>query len=155
MNFNCEEQLSGVAELDFYLLEETSNWPKIINDSNSAQIQFTPSPHSVQATIKPDSISVSHQKTTKASGVTHQISIKMEFLTRSEALEQLLEQYENKPGVVRVKFNNDFQKIYGTNIEPLYFLYEDLPGKKIDDDGVTTIEIKGETAKRPVFYTVL
>ena len=26
---------------------------------------------------------------------------------------------------------------------------------KIDGDGATTIEIKGKTAKRPVFYTVL
>lgn len=155
MTFNCDEQLSGVAELDFYLLEETSNWPRIVSDANSAQIVFSPSVHSVEASIKPDSISVSVNKSTTASGIVHDISIKMDFLTRSEALEQLLEQYENKPGIVKAKFNNEFQKIYGTNIEPLYLVYEDVPGTKIDGDGATTIEIKGKTAKRPVFYTVL
>ena len=154
MNFNCEEQLSGVAALDFYLLEETGGWPIVLSDFTSNQIGFLPSPNSVAATIKPDSISVSDQKSTKPSGIAHVISIKMEFLTRSEALEQLLEQYENKPGVVKAKFNNGFQKIYGSNLEPLYLIYEDVPGVKIDGDGVTTIEIKGETAKRPIFYTV-
>lgn len=155
MNFNCEEQLSGVAEIDFYLLEETSNWPIVLSDTNSAQIVFNPSPNSVQATIKPDSINVNVNKTTSSSGIVFDISIKMEFLTRSEALEQLLEQYENKPGVVKGKFNNEFQKIYGSILEPLYLVYEDIPGTKIDGDGATTIEIKGKTAKRPVFYTSL
>jgi hypothetical protein len=155
MTFNCDEQLSGVAEIDFFLLEETSNWPRIISDTNSAQLVFSPSEHSVDAIIKPDSIVVNANKVTKASGIVHQISIKMEFLTRSEALEQLLEQYENKPGIVKAKFNNNFQKIYGTDIEPLFFVYEDVPGTKPDGDGATTIEIKGETTRRPVFYTVL
>ena len=155
MTFNCDEQLSGVAELDFYLLEETSNWPVVLSDSNSSQIVFNASPHSVQATVKPDSISLNVNKQTTSSGIVYDISIKMEFLTRSEALEQLLEQYENKPGVAKVKFNNEFQKLHGSNLEPLYLLYEDQPGTKIDGDGVTTIEIKGKTSKRPVFYTVL
>lgn len=154
MTFNCEEQLSGVAELDFYLLEETANWPKVLSDSNSAQIAFNPSPHSVEATIKPDSISVSCNKVTKASGIVYATVIKMEFLTRSEALEQLLEQYENLPGVAKVKFNNEFQKLYGSDLEPLFLVYEDIPGMKIDGDGATTIEIRGETAKRPVYYTL-
>jgi hypothetical protein len=78
----------------------------------------------------------------------------MDFLTRSEALEQLLEQYENLPGVVHAKLNNGFQKIYGSNLEPLYFMYEVEDATKIDGDGVTSIEIKGETTNRPVFYTV-
>ena len=155
MTFNCEEQLSGVAELNFYLLEETANWPIIVSDANSGQIVFSPSVHSVDAAIKPDSIAIVSNKANKPSGLVHQISVKMEFLTRSEALEQLLEQYEKKPGVVVAKFNNEFQKIYGSDIEPLYLNYEDVPGTKIDGDGATIIEIKGETSKRPVFYTVL
>ena len=78
----------------------------------------------------------------------------MEFFTRSEALEQLLEQYENLPGIVHAKLNTGFQKIYGSDLEPLFLIYEVKDGKKIDDDAVTVIEIKGETAKRPVFYTI-
>lgn len=155
MTFNCDEQLSGVATLDFFLLEETSNWPRIVSDSNSAQIVFSPAVHSVEASIKPDSIDVKAPKSKKASGTVHNISIEMEFLTRSEALEQLLEQYENKPGIALVKFNNGFQKIYGTDIEPLFLMYEEKVGTKIDGEGSIVIEIKGETAKRPVFYTTL
>lgn len=155
MTFNCDEQLSGVASLDFFLLEEVNNWPEILSDSNSAQLQFNTSVHSVEANIKPDSIVVTDNKTTKNTGIIHQFSAKMEFLTRSEALEQLLEQYENKPGIVLAKFNNEFRKIYGSNEEPLYLVYEDVPGTKVDGEGGTMIEIRGETANRPVFYTVL
>lgn len=154
MTFNCEEQLSGIAEIDFYLLSETNNWPTVLTDSNSAQLQFTPEPNSVEATIKPDSIKIAVNKKQTAGGIVYQIKITMDFLTRSEALEQLLEQYENLPGIVHAKLNNGFQKIYGSNLEPLYFMYEIEDATKIDGDGVTSIEIKGETANRPVYYTV-
>lgn len=155
MTFNCEEQLAGVAEIDFYLLEETSNWPKILTDSNSSSIVFDPEPVSVEATVKPDSIKVNVNKKQGTEGTTYQISIKMEFITRSESLEQLLDQYENKPAVVLSKMNNEFQKLYGTNQEPLYMFYEVIEGDKVDGDSGTIIEIKGETRTRPVFYTVL
>lgn len=154
MTFNCEEQLSGFAEIEFYTLEEVSNWPEVLTDTNSSQLVFNPEPVSVYTKIKPDSISAPNNKSTKSSGITHSINVKMGFSTRSEALEQLLEQYENKPGIVLAKLNNGFRKIYGSNLEPLYMIYEVNDGTKADLEGVTSIEIKGETAKRPVFYTV-
>lgn len=155
MTFNCDEQLSGVAEIDFYLLEEISDWPVILTDANSSSITITPEAVSVEATVKPDSIKPTVNKKQGPEGTVYQISIKMEFITRSEALEQLLDQYENKPGIVISKMNNEFQKLYGTNQEPLYMMYEVNEGEKIDGDGATIIEIKGETRTRPVFYTVL
>lgn len=154
MNFNCEEQLGGFAELNFYLLSEVSNFPKILTDQNSGQLEFNPEPSSVAATLKPDSLSVNVNKRTTSSGVVYDISIKMQFITRSEALVQLLEQYENLPGIVHGKLNTGFQKIYGSDLEPLYLLFEEEEGKKVDDDAGTVIEIKGKTSKRPVFYTV-
>lgn len=154
MNFNCEEQLGGFAELNFYLLSEVSNFPKILTDQNSSQLVFNPEPSSVAATLKPDSISVNVNKRLTASGIVFQVNIKMQFITRSEALVQLLEQYENLPGIVQAKLNSGFQKIVGSDLEPLYLLFEEEDGKKIDDDAVTSIEIKGETSKRPVFYTL-
>lgn len=155
MEFSCEEQLAGASNLEFFLLEEVSNWPIILNDTNSSQLQFNPSIYSVDAKVVVDSLKVNYPKKQKPSGLIHDISIKMEFSTRSESLEQYLEQYENKPGIVRATFNNGFKKIFGSNIEPLYLIYEVEDGIKEDLEGVTTIEIKGETAKRPVYYTVL
>ena len=155
MTFNCTEELAGIAELDFFLLTETADWPVILTDQNSSNVTFVPEPVSVAATIKPDSIKISVNKKTGAEGTIYQISIKMEFLTRSEALEQLLDQYENKPGVVLSKMNNEFQKLYGTDNEPLYMVYEVNEGDKIDGDSATILEIKGETRTRPVFYTAV
>lgn len=154
MNFSCEEQLSGIAELDFYLLSEVSNWPKVLTDQNSSQLVFTPEQFSVNAALRPDSIVIDDQKSTKATGIVHSIMAKMEFITRSESLEQLMDQYENQPGIVLAKLNNGFRKIYGSNFEPLYMMYEVKDGSKVSLEGITAVEIKGETAKRPVFYMV-
>jgi hypothetical protein len=154
MNFSCKEQLSGIAEIDFLLLDEVNNWPIVLTDQNSSQLIFTPEANSVDAEIEPNSINIRVNKKEVQSGIINQINVKMNFITRSESLEQLLEQYEKKPGIVLAKLNNGFRRIYGTNEEPLYLMYEvddaDFPTGK----GITSIEIKGETSQRPVYYTV-
>ena len=72
----------------------------------------------------------------------------------SESLEQLLEQYQNKPGVAIGNLNNGFRKLYGTNSEPIYMTFEVDEGSKIDGAAATEVRLKGETRSRPVYYTV-
>lgn len=154
MTFTCDEKLPGFAELNFLLLEETSNWPFVVTDVNSAQITFTPYTNDVEALIEPDSILVDVSPKQGADGTIQQIGISFRLITRSEALEQLLEQYSNKPGVAIGKLNNDFKKLYGTNLEPLYLNYEVNDGVKVDGTSFTEVKIKGETRSRPVYYTI-
>lgn len=153
MNFTCDEKLPGFAEFDFYLLEETGNWPFVVTDENAAQIVLTPYENDVEALIEPDSIDVNVNPKQSAEGTVQQISIVFRLITRSEALEQLLEQYANKPGVGIGKLNNEFKKLYGTDREPLYMNYELNEGTKVDGTAFTEVRIKGETRKRPVYYT--
>jgi len=156
MTFDCTEQLGGTAELDFYLLTETSNWPVVLTDQTSADIVFTSEPVSVAATIDEDSIKASATQRTKAEGSLWRISLKLSFITRSEALEQLLDQYQNKPGVVKLKLNNGFQKIFGSNTKPLYMNFTVDEGESMDDKkAATKVTIKGITSQRPVYYTVI
>lgn len=154
MKFSCDEQISGIAELDFYLLSETSNWPIEVTDQNSVSIVFTPEEVSVNAEIEPESISAEYAPRTTAEGEVFENNISMRFITRSESLDQLLDQYKNKPGVCKVKYNSGFQKIFGTNEEPLYLSYRVDDGQKITDNAGTIVAIKGETRKRPVYYAV-
>lgn len=153
MTFTSDEKLPGFAEFDFYLLEETGNWPFVLTDVNSAQITFTPYVNDVEALIEPDSIDVNVNPKQSAEGTVQQISIVFRLITRSEALEQLLEQYANKPGVGIGKLNNEFKKLYGTDREPLYMNYELNEGTKVDGTAFTEVRIKGEIRKRPVYYT--
>lgn len=154
MNFNCEEQLSGFARLDFLLLEETNNWPLVVTDVTSSQIEFKPFRNDVHGTIDPESILVNVNDKNNAEGVIYSIDIKFSFITRSEAIEQLLDQYQNKPGVVIGYLNNEFRKIYGTFDEPLFLNFVSSESQKIDSSGAIQVKIKGETRCRPVFYTV-
>ena len=153
MTFSCDEKLPGFAVLDFFLLEETTGWPFVLTDVNSAQITLSPYVNNVEADIEPDSISVAVNEKQSAEGSVQQISISFRLITRSEALEQLLEQYANKPGIAIGKLNNEFKKMYGTNMEPLYLNYEVNDGSKIDGPAFTEVTIKGSTRKRPVYYT--
>jgi len=153
MQFNCQEELGGVAELNFYLLTEVSNWPLVITDQNSSQIILNQEPVSVEATLVPDSIVALVNSKKGPEGEVFEINIKLAFITRSEALEQLLDQYKNKPGVVLLKLNNEFQKLYGTDSQPLFMNYEVNDGSKIDGDSATELVIKGITRQRPVYYT--
>jgi len=153
MTFSCDEKLPGFAVLDFYLIDETAEWPFVLTDVNSAQITLSPYVNNVEADIEPDSISVTVNEKQSAEGSVQQISISFRMITRSEALEQLLEQYANKPGIAIGKLNNEFQKMYGTNLEPLYLNYEVNDGSKIDGPAYTEVVIKGSTRKRPVYYT--
>lgn len=155
MTFNCDEQLGGFALLDFFLLEETSNWPIVVTDQTSAQVTISPYENNVEALVEPESIKVSVNHKTNAEGSVWQIDIGFRFITRSESLEQLLDQYQNKPGISIGKLNTEFQKMYGTNLEPLYMTFEVDEGTKVDGNSAVEVRIKGETRKRPVFYTVV
>jgi len=153
MNFTDTEKLPGFAEFELFLLEETSNWPFVVTDGNSKDIVFSPFENDVDAVIDPDTIKVDVSPKQSADGEIQQIAISFRLITRSEALEQLLEQYANKKCVGVGKLNNDFKKLYGTNIEPLYMNYEVNDGTKVDGESFTEVRIKGETRKRPVYYT--
>ncbi|EJG02275.1 hypothetical protein [Flavobacterium sp. F52] len=153
MNFTCDEKWPGFAEFDLFLIEETSNWPLVVTDGNSSDVVFTPYENNVEAILEPDSINVKVDPKQSSDGEIQQISISFRLITRSEALEQLLEQYANKPCVGLGKLNNDFKKLYGTELEPLYMNYEINDGTKPDGEAYTLVNIKGETRKRPVYYT--
>jgi hypothetical protein len=150
MTFSCTEQLGGFSELDFLLLSETSNWPTIVTDGNAASIILNPEPVSVDAEIDDDSIKVS---VTPKSKDVFDINISFKFKTRSESLDQLLDQYRNKPGIAIGKLNTCFQKLYGTNLEPLYLDYEVVEGETHDDVGYTLVTIKGSQRRRPAYFT--
>lgn len=153
MTFNCLEQLPGYAQIDFFLLSETGNWPLVVTDQTSGQITLNPEVVDVEGLIDDESISVQVTPKQTAEGTVWAIDIDFRFITRSESLEQLMEQYCNKPGVVIGKLNHGFQKLYGTNEEPLYMTWRVDEGQKATDNAGTIVSIKGETRDRPVFYT--
>jgi len=155
MNFSLQEPLGGFSSIDFYLLDEVSNFPTVITDTNARDIHLMPFENNVQGTIEPDSITVNVTPKQGPEGVVYHIAISFRFITRSEALEQLLEQYQHYPGIVIATLNNDFKKLYGTNLEPLYLIFDVDDSNKIDGMCYTEVRIKGETRQRPVYYTPL
>lgn len=155
MNFNCPEPVSGFAELTFYLLEEVSNFPIILTDQNSSQLVFNSFENFIEGSVDVDSIVVNVDPKISSAGTIYPIDVSFKYITRSEAAEQLLEQYANRPGIILGKLNNEFRKIYGTNEEPLYLNYRVDEGTTLEGGSNLLVRIQGETRQRPVFYTVL
>lgn len=152
MDFCCNEQLGGAASISFYLLTETSNWPLVLTDTNSSQIVFTPEENNITGNIKDNSISIKDTPRQGPYGDQWPIDLRFVYLTRGEAMEQLLEQYANLPGVAIVCLNDGTKKVYGTNKQPLYLRWENDYGEKMDDNHGVIIRITGEMMQRPVFY---
>ncbi|RZJ71094.1 putative Ig domain-containing protein [Flavobacterium sp.] len=151
MVFSIKEQPSGFSALHIFLLEETSNWPVVLTDKTAAFVVFTPMDSNVEAEIDEDSISV---KTTERRKDLFEIDIRMQFITRSQCLEAHLDKYKNRPCVVVGCLNNRFQKIYGSDLQPLYLSIEIDDMEKPEDKGATKLKIVGETRHRPVYYMV-
>ena len=154
MNFNCSEQLAGFGKISLYLLEETGNWPLVLTDQNSAQIDLQPYDVDIEGVIEPDSISISDKPKLSDEGNMWPIDIQFSYLSRGEAMEQLLEQYANRPCIVVACTNYGPQKLYGSNQEPLYMNWENNNGEKIEDRAGVNIRIKGDARQRPVFYNL-
>lgn len=152
MTFNCQEQLPGSSSLDFYLLTECQNFPEVLTDTNASQVTFQTEVNDVQATIQPDSITSNFNSALNIAGQLWTPRLSAKFITRSEALEQLLEQYSNRPGIAILKLNNGFKKMIGSNKQPLYLNYSVTEGANIEDaTAATTIDITGKMRQRPVY----
>lgn len=148
------EQLGGFDKLDFFLLDETANWPIVVNDATASQVTHVPSLISNYAILADSSIDVNVVPKQSVDGTIYSIDIVIVFSNRSEALENYLDQYQNKQVVVFGELNTGRKKLYGTNEEPLILNYKIDDGKKVEDLGVISVSIKGETRNRPVYYNV-
>lgn len=154
MTFDCKEQLAGAATLDFYLLSECANFPEVLTDTNADQVTFTPEVNNVEATIQPDSITSNFNNNVSDSGQLWRPTTSAKFISRSEALEQLLDQYSNQPGIAVLKLNSGFKKMIGSNKEPVYLTFSTTEGTAIDDaTASTTVTITGQMRQRPVYIT--
>jgi hypothetical protein len=91
MNFSSKEQLAGIARIDFYLLPESSNWPKVLTDANAGTVIFdvTAAPEEVDGSIEPESITIDDNPKMTAAGETWPIEIKFRYLFRGQPIEQL------------------------------------------------------------------
>lgn len=152
MNFYCNEQLGGICSFNFYLLTETDNWPEVLTDENADQITYTAEEFSVNATLKENGLNLSTNQTNNNNGDIWQPNLRATFVTRSAALDQLLDQYQNQPGILKITLLSGFKKIIGSKLEPLYMNYNVNEGIEIDDaNASTTLTIKGKIRQRPVY----
>ena len=148
------EQLGGFDTVEFYLLSETANWPLVVNDQTASQITYLQSLLDNYGVISSDTIDVNINTKQSSEGTIYPIEIVFQFSNRTEALENYLDSYQNKPIIAIATLNTGFKKLYGTNEEPLILNYKIDEGKKPEDLGIISVSIKGETRNRPVFFNV-
>ena len=151
MTFNFSEQLAGVASIEFYLLTEAANWPVVLTDNNAAQVTYDPEENDIDGSITPNSITINDKPKNSSAGQIWPNEINFTYLARSVALEQLLEQYANLPGVAIACFNDGTQKLYGSDNEPVYMTWNTYYGTAMEDSHGTQVTIKGDSRQRPVY----
>jgi hypothetical protein len=147
------EQLGGFSDLKFYLSTDVSNWPIVLNDTTSNQLVLNSNNMSNLGVITDSSIEVVDTPKQSAEGIVYPIDISFTFSNRTKALEQFLDSYQNQSVVVFCKLNTGDIKLYGSDQEPLQFLWKVIDGKKAEDLGVVSVSIKGDMRNRPVYYS--
>jgi hypothetical protein len=148
------EQLGGFSKVEFFLLEETDNWPIVLNDETATQITHIVSEINNFGIIAESSIDINISPKQTAEGLPYPTEIIFSFSNRIKELENYLDRYQNKPVVVIAELNTGQKKLYGTNETPLILIYKIDDGKKVEDLGVISVNIKGETRNRAVYYKV-
>lgn len=148
-----EEQLAGIAKIEFLLLTEVSNWPIQLTDKNAGQLVFAANTESIVATVDEESFGDDSKVKESNSGELYENDLKYNILTRAQELERLLDIYKNKPGVAIVTYYGGFKKLFGTNEEPLFMKFSPKNGSTITDKAFVTVQIQGTTRKRPVYYS--
>ncbi len=152
MEIFIEEQLAGIKKIEFFLLTEISNWPILVTDQNAKEIVLNLNVDSISATVDEKTISNKTKKKQTNSGDLYEVSLEYNILTRSKDLEQMVERYQNKPGVAIVSYYNGYKKLFGTNDEPIFLSYGETNGSTIDDKASVDVSITGVTRTRPAYY---
>jgi len=152
MEIFIEEQLAGIKKIEFFLLTEISNWPILVTDQNAKEIVLNLNVDSISATVDEKTISNKTKKKQTNSGDLYEVSLEYNILTRSKDLEQMVEKYQNKPGVAIVSYYNGYRKLFGTNDEPIFLSYGETNGSTIDDKASVDVSITGVTRTRPAYY---
>ena len=148
------EQLGGFTSLNFFSLPETANWPIVLNDGTAIYVTHTPPTLNYSDFILDESIEILDNPKESSSGLIYPIDINFRILLRNDTLSEYLDTYQNIPLVVIAQLKNGTKKIYGSNLEPLFLVWKNIEGKKVDDLPLLAVSIKGETRTRPVFYNV-
>lgn len=152
IHFFDHEPIAGIYKIDFYLLEEISNFPIQLTDENSHQLVFINNELNAITQVDEDSLVDDTKVKTSNNGEIHEISLKYQIIVRSQSLEKLLDYYKNKPGIAIVHYYNGTSKIYGNNEEPLFLQYQNKAGSQITDKAFTIVEITGMSRNRAVYY---
>lgn len=151
MNFLVEEQIGSFKSIQFYLLSETSSWPKIITDANSNKIIFTEGTDPIEITPIGENQSIKENPKKNPAGIYYNVDGGLTFQSHSKALAQQLDVYQDRDCVIIVDYFTGERKLFGTNTHPLRFLYNMLSGKKMEDFTGINISLKGKTTHRAVY----
>lgn len=152
--YYLEEQLAGIANIEFYKLTQVSNFPIQLSDRNSGQLVFSADENGVIATVDEESFADDTKVKESSGGTLHEIALKYNILSRGADLEKVLDAYKNKPGIAVVKYHAGFSRIFGTNEEPLFMNFTNKNGSTISDKASVPVEIQGVTRNRPVYYSL-
>lgn len=152
MEIFIEEQLAGIKKIEFFLMSEISNWPVLVTDTTASQLVFNLNDENLFATVDERTIGDKTKKKQTNSGDLYEVSLEYNILTRSKDLEQMVERYQNKPGVAIVSYYNGYKKLFGTNDEPIFLSYGETNGSTIDDKASVDVIITGVTRTRPAYY---
>ena len=152
-NTNNLETTGGWLNIQFATLSELKVCPQIVTNENASLVQIQGTSDTLDVLPIPERFSVNVTPSKSKIGTTYNISISFDFPHQSASIDNYLNAYKNKRGVVIGTTTNYKLKMFGSKNYPLDFSYQEINGKKLEDAAITRITIKGNIPQKPVYIS--
>jgi hypothetical protein len=152
-NTNNLEQTGGWLNLQFATLDEVKYCPQILSNENANLVEIEGTPDTIDVLPIPERFSVNVTPRKSKIGTTYSITISLDFPHQSASIDNYLNAYKNKRGVVIGTTTNQKLKMFGSKNFPLDFSYQEINGKKLEDSAITRITISGNIPQKPVYIS--
>ena len=147
------EETGGWLNLQFATLEELIFCPEIVTNKNANTIQIEGSEDTIDIVPIPERFMVNVTPRKTKQGTFYNISITLDFPYQAKDIDDYLNIYKNKKGIVIGTTTNSKIKMFGSKNHPLNFSYQEINGKKLEDSSITRINIKGNIPQKPVYIS--
>jgi hypothetical protein len=151
INVTQRENAGGWNNIQIATVSEIAVCPAILTNGNAKNVEIIGNHTTVDVVLSPETIVVNVTPKPSSSGVVYQIDISCTFDSQNEIIDSYFYKFLHQKLIVIGLNNNNQSKIFGSKLHPLYFSYQEIHGKNLEDATTTRISIGATIPQKPVY----
>lgn len=153
INLTLEDNIGGWFNISVISLEEITECPEFLTNSNGNEFQYSPVASSLDILPVGENIKIVETIKKTKSGEMHNIKGEFEMVHESKIIDTYLKNYLYKKVVLIGVKKSGLKKLYGSKKFPLVFSYQYLHAKKNEESTKIKVTIMGQIPQNPIFLS--